>query len=81
MPADESPKQMDPAKGRPRDDTAGTGSAPETREEEAHGTRSGRPMPEEDSADRVQHHKSGYGGEHGEPQRPDEPESGAEEAE
>jgi len=38
-----------------------------SREEEADQTRSGRPMPEEDAANRTDHHKSGYGGEHGRP--------------
>jgi len=38
-----------------------------TREEEADQTRSGRPMPEEDAANRTEHHKGSYGGEHGGP--------------
>jgi hypothetical protein len=64
--------------GRPRADIAGTGSAPQTREEEAHDTRAGRPMPEEDAANRTEHHKGSYGGEHGEPrEKPDEPGKGA----
>lgn len=43
------------------------GSPDKSREEEADDTRSGRPMPEEDAANRIEHHKSGYGGEGGEP--------------
>jgi hypothetical protein len=38
-----------------------------TREEEADQPRSGRPMPEEDAANRTDHHKSNYGGERGRP--------------
>lgn len=55
--------------GRPRADIAGTGSAPRSREEEAHDTRAGRPMPEEDAANRSEHHKGSYGGEQGEPRK------------
>jgi hypothetical protein len=46
-----------------------------SREEEAHEPRPGRPMPEEDAASRTEHHKSGYGGEHGEPRRRHQPET------
>lgn len=59
--------------GRPRGDIGGAGGAPTSREDEAHDTRSGRPMPEEDAADRTEHHKGSYGGEHGEPREPSEP--------
>lgn len=48
-------------------DTDRAGSPDESREEEADDTRAGRPMPEEDAANRTEHHKSGYGGEGGEP--------------
>ena len=55
-----------PAKSDPAD-TGRAASPDQSREEEADETRSGRPMPEEDAGDRTVHHKSGYGGEHGEP--------------
>lgn len=48
-------------------DTGRAGSPEQSREDEAGETRSGRPMPEEDAASRTVHHKSGYGGEKGEP--------------
>lgn len=50
-------------------DTGRAGSPNQSREEEADDTRSGRPMPEEDAANRTAHHKSGYGGEHGKPRK------------
>lgn len=54
-------------------------SPDESREEEADDTRAGRPMPEEDAANRTEHHKSGYGGEGGEPrERSGDVESGSE---
>jgi hypothetical protein len=50
-------------------DTARPAEPEESREEEAGDTRSGRPMPDEDAANRTVHHKSGYGGERGEPRK------------
>ena len=64
---------------RSEQSAASRGSAPpdkdrassphESREEEADDTRAGRPMPEEDAANRTEHHRSGYGGEGGEPRK------------
>lgn len=56
-----SASKSDPA------DTGRASSPDQSREDEADETRSGRPMPEEDAANRTVHHKSGYGGEKGEP--------------
>lgn len=59
-------------------DTDRASTPDESREEEAGDTRSGRPMPEEDAANRTEHHKSGYGGEGGEPRtRPASVETGS----
>lgn len=52
----------------PNTPSAADEDAPD-REEEADRTRSGRPMPEEDTANRTEHHKSTYGGEHGAPRK------------
>jgi len=60
-------EQSDGSKGPGPADTGRAGSPEKGREHEADDTRSGRPMPEEDAANRTEHHKSGYGGERGEP--------------
>lgn len=60
-------------------DTDRANSPDESREEEADNTRSGRPMPEEDAANRTEHHRGGYGGERGKPrERSGDVEAGSE---
>lgn len=84
MQPDERSEQSNSSEGSDPADTGRASSPARTREEEADETRSGRPMPEEDAADRTVHHKSGYGGEHGKPRERSgtaESSSGPEEAE
>ncbi len=83
MQPDERSEQSKSSRDSDPADTGRASTPVRTREEEADETRSGRPMPEEDAADRTVHHKSGYGGEHGEPRKTGTAESpsGTEEAE
>lgn len=61
------------------EDTDRASNPDDSREEEADDIRSGRPMPEEDAANRTEHHKSGYGGERGGPrERSGDVETGSE---
>ncbi|HEX6250452.1 MAG TPA: hypothetical protein VFZ56_03355 [Gemmatimonadaceae bacterium] len=67
MQSNKRSEQSAASKGSTPADTDRAGSPDQSREAEADDTRSGRPMPEEDAGNRTEHHKSGYGGEGGEP--------------
>ncbi len=77
MQAKRRTEKRDLATGAGPPHTGHTSRSPDGREDEAEETRSGRPMAEEDAADRVAHHESGYGGENGEPRKPKPPDSAA----